>query len=99
MVEAGQHRFERIRPGVRLLRGSDILVAVDRGGFAVAYNGRSWVGLRYVDTGGQGLDTVSCPKTNFCVAVDADGNALIYNGRSWSQPVSIDSGGYYVSSV
>ena len=62
----GRDRSRSIRAGsaLRLCPSSRATscVAVDRGGFAVVYNGRSWAGLRYVDTGGHGLDTVSCPS-------------------------------------
>ena len=92
MVDAREDRLSGFGLASVSCATATFCLAVDRGGFAVSYNGRSWVGLRYVDveTGAEGLDTVSCPRAGFCVAVDAGGNALVYNGTSWSQPVSID---------
>jgi hypothetical protein len=76
-------------------------VAVDLGGNALTFNGRSWskpvridpeVSFGPIGSSGPAGLSVSCPVRTFCVAVDEHGRALTYSGHSWGAPALIDDG-------
>jgi hypothetical protein len=69
---------------------ANFCVAVDGGGNALTYNGKTWSAPKLISKSGY-LDAVSCPSASFCVAVSPNGYAVTYNGKDWSAPKLIDS--------
>jgi hypothetical protein len=58
------------------------------------YSASVWQDMGYVDlqdTGGAGIESVSCPSVSFCAAVDQLGNVLTYGAGRWSAPLHVDS--------
>ena len=62
-------------------------MAVDGGGRALTYNGRSWSAPAPIFTAT--ISSVSCTSASFCAAVTGFGVVLTYNGSSWSAPVNV----------
>lgn len=66
-------------------------VAVDDGGGALTWNGRTWSTPSAIAGSGTLVADVSCASSSFCVAV-AGGAALRWNGSTWSTPATLTSG-------
>ena len=68
--------------------------AVDVGGNALTFNGKTWSAPDTIDAGtSPGLDAVSCPSATFCTAIDGWGQAFTFSGKAWSGPAGLESDG------
>lgn len=68
--------------------------AVESGGYALTYNGKSWSAADAIDAGTiSGLDAVSCPTATFCTAVDGWGQVFTWNGTTWALSAGLEAGG------
>ena len=82
--------------------GRRLLVAVDRTGQALSYDGTKWGTARLIDPESVplgGLSALSCSGPTFCVAVDPNGYYLTYDGSAWAPPDALDLFGGGLSSV
>jgi len=81
-----------------VLRTADLVACCGPGWLRRVYQGRSWVGFRYVDAARRASTLWTCPKA-ICVSLSMRRQRADYNGGHRSKPVSIDTNGYYVSSI
>jgi len=94
LVDSGANVTPQPTIGYVSCASATFCAAVDAGGNALTFNGKTWSAPVTIDAGTTPpLDAVSCPTPTFCTAIDGWGQAFTYNGNTWSGPVGLESSG------
>jgi hypothetical protein len=94
LVDSGANVSPQPTIGYVSCASATFCAAVDAGGNALTFNGKTWSTPDTIDAGTiWPLDAVSCPTVTFCTAVDGWGQAFTFNGSTWSGPAGLESSG------